>query len=246
VRTLFGTWHLGHLWFLADLLFYVSVYAGWRTLRGSDVRTRPPAPLRQLPLVAFTLILAALTFAVRVRFPIDQWASVLGVLPIEPAHFVRDTAFFAAGIVAYRRGWLGATPLRTGIVWLAVAVAGAATCFAVPLWSGGGFSAASLRWSLWETFLCTGFCVGLTTVADHVVREPPRLVRLAVPAAFGAYVIHVVPVLGLQLLLVRAALPALAKFALVSLASVPLSFLFARRVSVAADVGPGPCEGSIH
>jgi peptidoglycan/LPS O-acetylase OafA/YrhL len=227
VRTLFGTWHLGHLWFLANLLFYVSAYAGWRVVGGPLVRPARPAALRNWSILGFTLTLAIVTFLVRLRFAIDQWVAVLGILPVEPAHFARDTAFFAAGAVAYRRGWLHTTPFGKAMGWLAIALTGAVLCFVLPLWSGGGPTAASLRWSIWETLLCTGFCLGLPILFQRFVRKPSRLVRWALPVTYGAYIVHPGPVLGLQILLARAALHPLAKFAIVSLVGVPLSFLMA-------------------
>src|SRR5579883_19745 len=89
-RTLFVDWHLGHLWFIADLLAYVLVYAAWRTIAAAGGPARPKraaCPLRHGAIVAFTLSLAAVAFVIRVRYPIDRWTAVLGVLPMEPAHF---------------------------------------------------------------------------------------------------------------------------------------------------------------
>jgi hypothetical protein len=223
--TLFGPWHLGHLWFLANLLAYACAYAAWRHLGGERSGAARPVPLRNRRIVAFTLGLALVTFAIRVRFQIDQWIPLLGVLPVEPAHAARDTAFFAVGTLANRARWLESTPPRMGAAWLAVALAGASLCFVLPLWSAGGANLASLRWSTLETVLCTGFCLGVTTVIRDRIPQPGPLLRWAIPRAYGAYIAHPGPVLALQLLLARTTLPALVKFALVSLGAVPLSFL---------------------
>jgi len=226
-RTLFDTWHLGHLWFLADLLALSVAYAAWRVVLGSRSREREPSPLGHATVVGFTLALAVVTFGVRVWFPIDRWVAVLGVLPVEPAHLARDASYFVIGILAYRRDWLRTVPFRMGMGWLTVGIIAAALCFVLPVWSGGGLDAASLRWSMWEAFLCTGLCLGLVVLFRSVVRQPGGLVRLALPQAYGAYLVHPAPILVLQVLLSNAALDPLVKFAVVSLAGVPLSFLVA-------------------
>jgi peptidoglycan/LPS O-acetylase OafA/YrhL len=230
LRTLFGAWHLGHLWFLADLLAFVSVYVAWRAVVPSPVRERVPSAPSHGAILGFTLALAAVTFVVRLWSPIDRWIALLGVLPVEPAHLLQYASWFLVGVVAHRHGWLEATPFRVGVVWLVGALVGAALCFVLPVWSGGGPSTASLLWSIWETFLATGFCIGLVVFFHRFVRAPGRLVAPALPLAFGAYVVHVAPVTALQVALRGVALPALVKFAIVSALGVPLSFLLASGV----------------
>jgi hypothetical protein len=217
--------HLGHLWFLADLLALVSLYAGVRLVAGA--RHPEPRPLRHGAILAFTLGLALATFVVRVRYPIDRWICVLGVLPVEMAHVVRDGSFFFLGVIAHRRDWLRTTSVRMGMAWLSVALAVAVLTFVLPLWSGGGFDVGSLRWSTCEAFLATGFCLGLPILFRQTVRGQSRLVRLALPETYGAYVVHPGPVIGLQRALADAPLGPLVKLAIVSVVAVPLSFLIA-------------------
>ena len=108
---------------------------------------------------------------------------------------------------------------------------------ALPALAPGGLNAGSALWSTWEALICVGLCAGLVTLGrvwpatpgtagawDVAVR---RLLRLAAPAAFGAYLLHILPVVGLQTLLLGVALPPLAKFAAVTLVAVPVSFLLA-------------------
>jgi glucan biosynthesis protein C len=142
---------------------------------------------------------------------------------------------FVAGILASRRGWLQTLPTRTGLAWLTVGVGASALRYAysfawpagpgwLPAIAGGGFSSESLLWSAWELLICVGLGLGLVVLLRERAATPGRLARWAAPNAFGAYVVHVLPVVGLQLALASATLPPLGKFALVAAAAVPLSF----------------------
>ncbi len=247
-----GQWRveLGHLWFLAHLLAYAALYTAWRlsarivaARRGnapqniSEVReTRPPG---HAAILGFTLALAAATFLVRLAYPIDRWVNLLGFLPSEVAHLPQYAALFAAGMVAFRRGWLRTLPAATGTAWLAIGGTAAALRYAyipashlvgpnaLPALAGGGLSGASLLWSVWEAFIAVGLCVGLVTLFRERFHTPGRLVRAAAPNAYGAYVIHILPVVGLQFALAGVALPPMAKFALVTAAGVPTCFVLA-------------------
>jgi glucans biosynthesis protein C len=246
-----GQWRVdfGHLWFLAHLLVYSAVYAGWRLLTARPARGRPesrigPEALQSRPpghptILGFTLALAAVTFVVRLAYPIDRWVNLFGLLPSEVGHLPQYVALFAAGIVATRRRWLHTLPAATGKTWLAVGVVATALRFAylpashllgpdaLPRLAGGGLSAGAALWSIWEAFICVGLCLGLVALFRERFDAPGRWLRTAAPNAFGAYVIHILPVVGLQLALAGVALPPLAKFALVTAVAVPLCFALA-------------------
>ena len=76
--------------------------------------------------------------------------------------------------------------------------------------------------------MCVGLCVGLPVLFRERFPQPGRLLRWAAPRAYGAYVVHVVPVVvGLQFALAPVGMDPLLKFALVTGLGVPLSFLLA-------------------
>jgi peptidoglycan/LPS O-acetylase OafA/YrhL len=60
--------------------------------------------------------------------------------------------------------------------------------------------------------------------------RPGALLRALAPNAYGAYLIHIVPVVVLQQALAGSTLPPLAKFAGVVVAAVPASFLIAAAI----------------
>lgn len=226
IRTLVGQQHLGHLWYLAVLLAFALLYAGVRVLAapGPAAATRPPGAVATL---GFVVALSAATFAVRIWFSLDRWVAILGVLPVEPAHLPQYVSWFALGAIARRRGWLETMPSRRGIAWLTLGAAAAAACYVWPLWAGGGATLAALRWSTWESVICTGLCIGLVVVFRDHAAAPGRLARLAARNAYATYIFHIPVVLGLQLTIAHAAWPATAKFCVVAGLGVPLSFLVA-------------------
>jgi len=223
---------VAHLWFVAHLLVYGLLYAAWRAL--GLPAWRPGLPGHGT-IIGYALALAAVTFVVRTVLPIDRWVTVLGVLPFEAAHLPQYASLFAIGLLAARGQWLGRLPTSTGMIWLRIGVGLAVLRYAyalggdvLPRLAGGGFTFESLLWSTWEAVMCVGLCVGLLVLFRERYRAPGRVLRWAAPNAYGAYVVHVLPVVvGLQLALATVSLDPLLKFALVTVVGVPLSFLFA-------------------
>jgi hypothetical protein len=223
---------VAHLWFVAHLLLYGLLYAAWRALGLPGWRPRLPG---HGTIVGYALVLAAVTFVVRTVLPIDRWITVLGVLPFEAAHLPQYGSLFAIGLLAARGQWLMHLPTSTGMTWLRVGVVLAVMRYAyalggdvLPRLAGGGFTVGSLLWSTWEALMCVGLCVGLLVLFRERYPQPGRVLRWAAPNAYGAYVVHVLPVVvGLQLALASVSLDPLLKFALVTFVGVPVSFLLA-------------------
>ncbi len=226
---------VAHLWFVGHLLIYALMYASWRALGLPRLALRLPS---NRAIVAYGVGLAVVTFGIRIAFPIDRWVSVFGLLNVEVAHVPQYASLFALGLVAARERWLERWPTNVGMRWLTIGVGLAALRYAyalggdaVPRLSGGGFSPESLLWSTWEAFICVGLCVGLPVLFRERFASPGRLIRWAARNAFGAYVLHIVPVVvGLQFALVGLSMDPLAKFAIVTVLGVPLSFALAAAV----------------
>jgi glucan biosynthesis protein C len=223
---------MAHLWFAAHLLVYAVLYTGWRVLNLPAVRIGPPT---HRTILGYALLLAGATSIVRVWLPVDRWVAVVGVLPVEVAHLPQYASLFAIGLLAARGRWLESLPTSTGLTWLAVGVGASALRYVYPLvgnglpgLAGGGFVPGSFLWSTWEAFICVGLCVGLPVLCREYGAGPSRLLRAAVPNAFGAYVVHVMPVVvGLQFGLAAFSVDPLLKFGIVTIVGVPLSFLLA-------------------
>jgi len=89
----------------------------------------------------------------------------------------------------------------------------------------GGLNWKSFVWSSWEAFICVGFCVGLPILfREYFNCSPSRIVRKLVVAAYGAYIIHVLIVVGVQTGLHDFDLSPLLKFCLVTITGILVSF----------------------
>lgn len=238
-----GGWQYAylHLWFLAHLLAYTAIYVAWRTLAGLAGRSpRAWAPPGHGAIAGFVAALALSMWIVRIWYPVGKWVPLLFVLPVEPAHLPEYVSMFALGIMAWRGDWLRRMPVRTGLTWLCIGLAAAGSVFAAQafgwwndLMTAGGLDWPSLARSTCEALICAGLSVGLIVVFRQIVRRPGRLLTTLAAASYAAYILHLYIVISLQNLLKPAALPAAAKFALVAVVGIVMSFglaLLSRRI----------------
>jgi surface polysaccharide O-acyltransferase-like enzyme len=218
-----STFDPAHTWFLAHLLVYAVLYSTWRVLGLPGPRL--PVPGHRAILV-YAFLLASATAMVRMAgFPQDRWVAFVGVIPLEVAHLPQYASLFAIGLLARRGRWLSEFPTGTGMVWLAVGLSLSIARYLYSAAIGGG--PHPMLWSVWESFICVGLCAGLPVLFREHLSRPGRL-RAIAPNAYGAYVVHVLPVVvGLQFALAQVSVDPLTKFALVTLTGVPLSFLVA-------------------
>jgi len=224
---------LEHLWFIEHLLIFALCYALWRLIRPSRTRTdrngeRPP---RYLEIFAFTLVLAAVTFVVRLWYPIGNWVAFLGFIQVAFADVPRDLGFFIIGVIAYRRNWFLNMPKKTGRVWLLLGLAAAAWCYGLNLtghtyFSAGGLNVQSVLYDLWEALLCTGLCIGLPVLFREKLNSQGALAKNLAAGTYAVYLFHVPVVVSLQYAIRHAGIAAIAKFAIVTISAIPLTYLF--------------------
>jgi peptidoglycan/LPS O-acetylase OafA/YrhL len=230
-----GAWpdrNLAHLWFIEHLLVFAVCYVIWRLINplpaGMDRRgERPP---RNSEILAFTLALAAVTFVVRLWYPIDKWSGFLRFIQVAFADVPRDLSFFIIGVIAYRRNWFLNMPKQAGRVWLLIGLAGAALCYGLKLtghtyFSGGGLNPQSLRYDLWEAFLCSGLCIGLLVLFREKFNSQGALARNLAASTYAVYLFHVPVVVFLQYAIRHLDISAIIKFSIVTLAGIPITFL---------------------
>jgi glucans biosynthesis protein C len=221
----------GHLWFVLHLLIYSLLYAFWRNLGGVQIEQRlctlnPPS---HAAIFGFALVLAGITALVRQWYPIDTWVRLFSIVPAEIAHLPHYGSMFLVGVLAGRAGWFQRFDTRAGMVWLLIGLLAVGGRYLYGLWGWqlvpGLASAGGVVWSYWETLICVGLCVGLP-VLFREVGERGEQQRLAANT-YGAYLIHIFPVVGLQTAFLGVELAPLLKFLLVSVLAIPLSFLLA-------------------
>jgi hypothetical protein len=186
----------GPLWFCVALLIFSVVYTLWRVVspgRKKGQRSRPPGTTA---LIGFALVMAVLTFAVRLFQP-----SGTSFLNMQLGDFPQYILLFAAGVLASREGWLLKLPFIPGIRWLALTLTIGFISWLTILFAGGALhgnvSAYSGGWywqsaaiNLWQAFTCVGLCFGLLVIFREKFDAQSRLTRLLSENAFSVYVFH--------------------------------------------------------
>lgn len=228
-----GAWQAAylHLWFLGHLLLYSAVYVVWAGREGPRSRSRPLPPPGHGAIVAFSAALILVTWVVRWWFPVDRWVPLFLVLPAEPANLAQYVSLFVLGILAFRNDWFQRIPRNVGLVWLVVGVGAAAVVYslqALGLWEAltatGGLDGRSLARVSLEVLICAGLSVGLVVTFREVFHQPRKLLAAMATASYAAYILHAFVVVGLQMAILPVPWPAGAKFAVVAVLGLCLSF----------------------
>jgi glucans biosynthesis protein C len=226
---------LGPVWFLLALLTFSLLYGGFRLLRPAHLSA--PRPLRMSVLIAWALGIGAANFLVWLYWGYDRpslWNATW-------AHWPQAAGLFLLGVLGRERGWLDPVPrdlsgtcLRLmGAGFLAlVAVAAVATA------SGGDYRELTGGWhwltgafAILDGLLGVALSVWVVSVYQRRWNAPLSLFSAGLARwSYAAYLVH-------QLLLTMLAVslrfwpsPPEAKFALLVIIGVPLSYLAARQL----------------
>lgn len=221
----------GHLWFLAMLLIFSTVYVAYWLVKQPSSKTKRPFP-SNVTILTFIIIMALISFVVRIWWPENQWA-LFGLF--EPFHITQYVMLFAAGIIAYRQGWIEAIPKATGKLWSRVAII---TLISLLFVSGltnsaefsGGLTAASLLGSFWEAFMCVSISIALLSLFKNRFNSQSSITKAFANDTFTVYLIQLPLVIFLQYLITGLALDPLIKFVIVGALGVPLAFALSHYV----------------
>jgi glucan biosynthesis protein C len=236
-----GGLSLGWLWFLAMLLIFAVGYVAWRLAFKWPKLNATVFP-GTVSILAFAGAIALVSFAVKIVSPVNEWT---WFHLFEPAHVTQYVMMFAAGIVAYRGGWLEKIPAGTGRRWLAAA---GLLVLAVPViyftmggeGFDGGLSGMALLWSVWEALMCVSMSIGLLALFKNRFSYQGRIMKAMSDNAFTVYLIHIPVVVFLQYLLVGVAIDPIVKFLIVAAVAVPACFgigqFVIRQVPLVKDV----------
>jgi glucan biosynthesis protein C len=222
-----------HFWFVQHLLLYSLGYAVWRWWRRNAVprSVRLMNPPGYGVVLLFAIVLALATAIVRTWYDIDQWVYLFGYIRFAPADVPRDLGLFLIGTLAFRKEWIPRFPSRAGHIWLAVGIGLAGLWYAYDFWLADFLVFNDAVWGLllplWESLLCSSMCIGLTVVFRDNMNSQVSLTREMAHCAYAAYMLHIFVAILFQFLALGLVAPPLLKFFLVSLVTVPVSFLLA-------------------
>jgi len=232
---------MGPTWFLALLLVFSFGYAIWRSLNGGHTTSRPDASrLRLVWIGAFVLVLAGVEFFLRMQVAVgESWAGFPSL-----AYLAQYVAFFAIGVIAYRRDWLRTLRTSTGLIGFGAAAG--ATVVLFPLaFSGDWFSLEltetinramgdgnwqSAVYALWDATLAVGLCLGLVVLLRITGDREDALGRFLARNSYGTYLVHIPIVVYTAVIVSNTGLSHTGRLLLAAVIAVPLSFLAAAAV----------------
>ena len=230
---------LGPLWFVALALIFSGGYAFWRTAARDQppIKRRPAPPLWQVCI--FIAGLSAVTWMWRMLVPMGRDVTFFTDVLTFPtlAYLPHYLALFVLGIATRRQGWLQAS---TGAgIWQGALAALAASIFLLP-WAVSGtvfqftFSPGleftgngtwqSGVFTIWDSVMAIGLLVAALGLFESRINREGPVWRFLARQSYAVFLIHVVVVTFVAFGLHGLAWPALAKFVLLALVSVPLSF----------------------
>ncbi|MEH7444096.1 acyltransferase family protein [Bacillus sp. JJ1122] len=233
----FPDMQFGHLWFIEHLLIYALLYAVFYRLLKGRISFGFLEDLNNSKLFLLAVLVSIITFAVRIKYPIDHWEGLLGFIQVEYAHLPQYAWFFFLGILAFKYKWWDKLTGRMGGPWLAIGLvfAGARYLTNIIPYSQGGFNSINLVYSFYETFLCFGLGFGLIYLFKTALNKTNSFLKMLADNSFAVYIFHLPMAVLMQYLFTSAGLAPFIKFIVVSIVTIIATFLFSiliRRIKV--------------
>ncbi len=222
-------WYLGLLLVFCVLL--CPVYYLLKTvLAGPESNTLTKKPTRNNTLAALAvvwLLTSAVYFGVS-QFSTLAWVTWGDVVQIQLPRVPLYACYFAFGAYAYRKRWFvdGRLPQSSG-VWMLICLFALITYFffAKDLLSSTSLSTASLLgMSVSRMLVCIASLVVCTSLAYRYLNHGNGFNRNLASNSYNVYLAHFVIVVMLQWLVLPLNMPALAKFSIVSVMALALSY----------------------
>jgi len=230
---------IGPLWFVAMLLIFSIIYAGWRMLVGkktSSSTTESSLP-GYLGIGIFILGLALVTFFIRMAIPLGKSVSEFPTLAYLPQYLT----FFVIGTVAFRRNWfqnlsgsMGVTgflaALVAGVILFPLAFSG--KLFSLELSEALGNAMGYGHWqsavyALWDSIFAVGMCLGLITLFRRFFNGQGKFGKFLARHGYSVYILHIPIIVVIAYMLRDIALGSLLKFGLAAIIVVPTCFVSA-------------------
>jgi len=215
---------MGPMWFVAVLLIFDFGYVAWRILtrnRTSDSMSKSSPPT-YLQIGIFILVLAAVSYLVRVVIPIGEYVLDFPTLAYLPQYL----SFFMVGAVAYRHNWFRALPGSVGWAGFAAAVVAGTVLF--PRAFGDYFSGdghwQSAVYAVWDSTFAVAICLAAIVFFRHFLDRQGRFGRFLSQHSYTVYFIHIPIVVFLGVALRGIELAALLKFGIAAVIAAPTCF----------------------
>lgn len=235
------SWDPGPTWFLEVLLVFSLIYAGYRALRSRAAKPTVTGEGRLRWIVAFgamiglIVIMGVLMAAWRQFVPDGTYVPVLGLPSV--SFMPQYALMFAAGVLAARQRWLERIPGSLG--WIGLGLSVLAVLVFGPMIMSPDPVTAGVAGGIAMSVLGVGLSVALLVLFRRVAPGTGPIRQFASANAFTVYVIHPVILVAIALLFQGLVAPAIIKWAILLILSVPACWLVAsllRRIPAVAKI----------
>jgi len=218
---------LGHLWFIASLLFYSLLFAFVFYLKApSEVKV---VYKNWFPLV-YILITAVGSYIIRTIYVVDEW--VTWIIPIEPAHLPIYIISFYVGILAKKNEWLASIRLQNTLPYMLLLVV-----FVVMQNTMTIIDDALVFEVIYESLICVGVSLSLLAFFKTFLNADRGIIQNISENNYGIYLFHLFFVLFFQYLFLSTHLPGIIKFLFVTFLAFTSSWMFSYAIRKLPSVG---------
>ena len=221
----------GHLWFVLHLFIYSICYLIYEKIvshkYNSNIKWVIPKKQIQVwkflvGVMVFVGLISAITFFVRIHFQINIWIVFLHAVRVEPAHIVQYLSFFIAGIVFSKREIFERISEKNLMIYSVIGFAVFILSYVLYFGTGffgseilrfaGGDNIGALWRPLWENFLAVFFGIALIYVLKRKINSDSKVWKFLSLNSYGVYIIHVIPLVGIQMAFMKTGTDPLLKF----------------------------------
>ena len=161
-------------------------------------------------------------YFIRLVSPQDNWIWLLGIIHIEPAHYLQYIMMFVLGIISYRYQWFDRIKNSTGLCALVI---GIALMIGNLLRDNGPWNDFVTEWfGIYESLFCVFFCFGLLWFIGKYANHTNHFLNWCAQQSYGAYVIHLFVLLGIQYATDQVQAVGIIKFLFIGTLTTILSF----------------------
>jgi len=222
----------GHLWFVQVLLIFALLYTLFsrgRNYTNTDTQEAFPSNAR----IWFAILgLSILTFLMRLVFPVGR--TIIGT---QPGHIVHYVFAFFIGTTAYQHDWFGKITNKIGKRWGYCALLTFPVLVVVMVLGGvleedanvalflGGFTWQAAAYAIWESIMMVSMIIFLLYFFREKLNRASAITLGMAASVYTVYIIHQTILYSLNIGFLSVDIPSYAKFFVVSLIGITLSFL---------------------
>lgn len=224
ISVISGTLEFAHMWFVESLLVFCLVYALIRCFCKPITGECDSKPTI-IGMAIVGLVMGVGSYFIRQVSPQDHWIWPLGIipLPLEPAHYLQYVMMFVIGLLARRFDWLQKLTDKVGALSLTV---GVMLAIGIYVMDSGWWTDFVWKWyGIYESLLCVFLSFGLMWLFRRYLNTTSTFLQWCAAHSYGAYVVHLLLMLGIQFTFDGVWMGAFGKFMFIGVVSTVLSYL---------------------